>query len=737
MPGCDGLKATQLIKEALPDVKIVMLTVHDEDNRLFQAIRNGAVGYLLKSTASETLLPMLRGEAAINRAMAARILEEFGRLAKRTPPLAQEEDTPALTAREKEVLRLVAAGAMDKDIAAELSISLNTVKTHVRNILAKLHAQTDLAEDLTTLNQIVETLNRAVDVHGALNSALAQLVELMGLETAWIFVRDPAAQDHGEDAGYVLAAHCNLPSALANAGLWVGGCECQRLCNQGRLTEAYNEVRCSRLVSLSGDRRGLAVHASVPLRSGDRVLGILNLFGPDWTSFSPRALALLTNVGNQMGIALERARLFDLLGEQRVHEQAALLDLSNQLLSRLDLDDVVGYVVEEARRLLQADACALLLPGEEPGYLAFRAASGWHLDPVASQRQVSTDEGSGPGLVMRTRQPLLVEDIEASGSPDWETDWFWAEGFRGHAVVPLVVDGRSIGVLMIDTRQPRLLNEDEVRFLRLMANQAAIAIEKARLHREEIERQQLEQELTIGQQIQLGMLPKDCPVVPGWEFAAIYRAARQVGGDFYDFPELPGDPGRLGLVIADVADKGVPAALMMALSRTMVRTAAADGRSPSAALSLANELILKHSQTDLFVTAFYATLDTHSGRLTYANAGHNRPMWLQSGSGEIQELAARGIVLGILEDIELEEREIDVAPGDVLVFYTDGVTEAMNTDGQQFGRERLRAAVAGNPGASAQQILSAVVDAVKAFAGHAPQSDDRTLFVVKRCPVTI
>jgi len=526
------------------------------------------------------------------------------------------------------------------------------------------------------------------------------------------------------------------PPALADAGLWAGGCQCQSLCNQGRLTEAYNEVRCSRLGGASGDRRGLAVHASVPLRSGDRILGILNLFGPDCASFSPRALALLTNAGNQMGIALERARLFDLLKEQRIHEQAALLDLSNQLLSRLDLDDVMGYLVEEARRLLQADACALLLPGEEPGHLAFRAASGWYFDPVASQRQMSIDENDGPGLVMRTQQPLLAEDIEASDPAVWCTDWLRSEGFRGHAVVPLVVDGRSIGVLMINTRQPRLLNEDEVRFLRLMANQAAIAIEKARLHREEIERHRLEQELAVGQQIQLSMLPKDCPVVPGWEFAAVYQAARQVGGDFYDFFELPGEPRQLGIVIADVADKGVPAALMMALSRTIIRTIALGGRSPSSALMRANELIVNDSRSSLFVTAFYATLDTHSGRLTYANAGHNRPLWLQVRSGEIQEVTAPGIVLGVLEDIELEEREIDVAPGDLLVFYTDGVTEAMNTGGQQFDGERLRAAVAANPDASAQQILSAVVDAVRAFTGDAPQSDDLTLFVAKRCPLT-
>jgi sigma-B regulation protein RsbU (phosphoserine phosphatase) len=614
----------------------------------------------------------------------------------------------------------------------------------------------NLIEDLTTLNEIVETLNRAADVRSALDSALARLVELTGLETGWIFVKDPvvygvaetaagSAEPHrrahsGPGEGYVLAAHHNLPPALAsdNAGVWAPGCKCQRLADQDRLDAGYNEVRCSRLAETSGDRRGLAVHASAPLCSGDRILGILNVAGPDWDSFSPRTLALLTNVGNQMGIALERARLFDLLKAQRVHEQAALLDLSNQLLKRLKLDDVMGYLVEEVRYLLRADACALLLPGDEPGKLAFRAASGWRVDPVANRYQVSDDEGGGPGSVMRTQQPLLVEDIqagnEAGNAGTCGADWLRSEGFRGHTVVPLVVDGRSIGALVIDMRQPRLWDEDQVRFLRLMANQAAIAIEQARLHQEEIARERLEQELDFGQQIQLSMLPEDCPVVPGWECAAFYQAARQVGGDFYDFFELPGKPGRLGLVIADVADKGVPAALMMALSRTVVRTAAADGRSPSAALTLANELILKDSRGDLFVTAFYAALDP-SGRLTYANAGHNRPLWLRSRTGQIEELAARGIALGVLEDIELEEREIDVTPGDILMFYTDGVTEAMDADGQQFGAQRLRQVLAASPGASAPATLTAVEDALRAFTGDTPQSDDIALFVVRRRPL--
>jgi serine phosphatase RsbU (regulator of sigma subunit) len=594
--------------------------------------------------------------------------------------------------------------------------------------------ETMLVENLATLNRIAETLNRGVDVRDVLNTALAQLIELMGLESGWIFVRDPAAQDRWWGSGYVLAAHHNLPPALDLdlAGTWEGGCDCQGLCNRGMLTEAYNEVRCSRLANAMGDRRGLTVHASTPLRAGDEILGILNVAGPDWASFSPQALALLTNVGSQMGVALERARLFDMLREQRIREQATLLDRSNQLLARRGMDDLMAFLVEETKRLLRADACALLLPGDGPGLLAFRASSGWHRDPVAEGRTVPIDEHNGTGQVMLSQQPLLVEDVEAHDPAPWLPDWLGDEGFRGHAVVPLVAEGRSIGVLVLDTRQPRAPNEEDVRLLRLIANQAAIALENARLYQEEIQRRQFEHELALGRQVQLSLLPKSCPVVPGWECAAVYEPARIVAGDFYDFIELPGEPGRLGVVIADVVGKGVAAALYMALSRTMVRTAALSGRRPAQALTRANKLIRKDSRSDQFVTVLYAVLDPQSGKLVYSNAGHNRPLWLRAATGEVHELAARGIVLGIFEEVELEEQEIDVAPGDLLLFYTDGVTEATNAEGQLFGEDRLRAVIVDQAASTAEQVLQAVMGAVEAFVGDTPQSDDVTLFVLKR-----
>jgi sigma-B regulation protein RsbU (phosphoserine phosphatase) len=604
--------------------------------------------------------------------------------------------------------------------------------------LDEMTNQSDLILDLQTLNQISQTLNQATDVHAALNTSLAQLVDLMGMETGWVFVRDDAATDRWAGRGFRLAAYTNLPAALAvtNPDAWDKGCDCQSLCRDNKLTGAYNEVRCSRLGGLAGQRNGLFVHATTPLRAGDRVLGILNVAAPAWSAFTPRSLTLLSNVGSQMGIALERARLFDALQEQRIHEQATLLDLSQQLLARRDLDDLMNYLVAEVRGLLAADACALLLTGDEPDTLYFRAAAGWSGDPVARGHRVPADESTGSGQAMRTQGVVLIEDLALQQPPLWTPEWLAAEGFRAAAIVPLVADGRSIGTLVIDTRQPRLFSDVEVRLLRLMANQAALAIEKARLHHEEIQRQRIEEELAVGRNIQRSMLPAETPQLPGWQFATDFEAARHVGGDFYDYFPLPGEEGRWGLVMADVSDTGVPAALFMALSRTTIRNLALRGRSPFDVITWANRHIQEDSQSDMFLTVFYAELDTGDGRLTYANAGHNPPLLWRAAERRFELLNPTCPLLGVLPELTVEVRQTWLGPGDVLVLYTDGIVEAFDNEYAEFGRARLeqtiRAVLSDRPNAGAEDVRQVITATVNDFSGSAAQTDDKTLLIIKR-----
>ncbi len=592
--------------------------------------------------------------------------------------------------------------------------------------------------DLKTLNQIANTLNQTVDVRSALESALAQLVKLMGLETGWLFVYEPSAVERWAGPGFQLAAHVQLPPALelTSKEAWDKGCSCQSHCIRGSLNEAYNEIRCSRLAEAKGNREGLLVHASTPLMSGSRTLGILNIAAGEWSSFDERSLAVLTTVGAQIGVALERAKLHDMLREQRVQEQSALLTFSQHLLRGSSLDSLQAFIVDEARRLLNVDACALLVPdAEQQQQLYFKAAAGWRTDPVRLDRRIPADEESKVLRVM-TSQKLLVAEVPRDLSSTAFDYWAAAEDFQVLAAVPLVVDAQSIGVLVVHSRQKRQFSETDLRFLQLLANQAAIALEAARLQTERIERVRLEQEMAFGRKIQRSMIPQERPEIPGWQFATAIEAAQAVGGDFYDFFPFAGDPGIWGILIADVSGKGVPAALYMVLSRTTIRNTAQLDRDPAHVLRLTNRYIHEDSQADMFLSVFYGMLDSENGRLTYSNAGHDYPLWWRAESGRIEELREHGTIVGVLDDLQLDNHVIDLVEGDFLVLYTDGITDAINSEEIEFGSQSLKNLISetlcANSDLSAKDLVDDILEKVRAHSGNEPQFDDMTLFVIKR-----
>lgn len=329
---------------------------------------------------------------------------------------------------------------------------------------------------------------------------------------------------------------------------------------------------------------------------------------------------------------------------------------------------------------------------------------------------------------------MIVEDLQQHNPMQWSPDWIQAEKFRGHTALPLIVDERSIGVLVMNNRKPRAVEDDELRFLRLMANQAALAIENARLATLEVSQLRLEDELAVGKEIQLSLLPSSIPSEHGWEFAVRYQAARQVGGDFYDFIETAGTDHHLGFVMADVSDKGVPAALFMAMSRTTIRTMALGNRSPGETLEKANQLILKDSHSDLFLSAFYGVLDPNSGSFVFANGGHNRPLHFRSSTKDVVELASQGIILGVFDEVEIEEKEITLAPGDILLLFTDGVTEAANANGDLYGVERLRAMLGKQTGRSVEEIAESIFREIQMHVDVAPVADDITFVILRRLP---
>ena len=306
-----------------------------------------------------------------------------------------------------------------------------------------------------------------------------------------------------------------------------------------------------------------------------------------------------------------------------------------------------------------------------------------------------------------------------------------------------MVDDRPRSATATTTTECSLIRLDRAGFQDLISRSPAFAlrvmnimsVRTRRLIEEEARRQRLEEELAIGRRIQLSLLPPGCPYVPGYEFAAGYRAAREVGGDLYDFIIQPDKPNLIHLVIADVTGKGVPAALYMAVSRTLMHTYALDGNSPSQALQRANQFIRQDKTSPLFLSAFYAVLDTDIHCLTYASAGHNPPIWLQHSTGDIELLRARGIVLGAFDSFIPEEQLCFLQPGDYVVFFTDGITEARNLGGDFLDDEGLEGIIASRPWNSAEELLTAIISAVEEFAAGAPQADDFTVVVMRRKPL--
>lgn len=467
---------------------------------------------------------------------------------------------------------------------------------------------------------------------------------------------------------------------------------------------------------------------AVPMRFGDRLIGVLDIQSSDVWRFHATDVFVIQTLADQVSLALERARAFS---AQR--EEAWRLNVLLQAAEELGRADTLGNLLNTAvklpLRLLDCRRCVYLTWDRQKQLYVAAAAAG--LTPHEEELLISTPFPAHivPHAHHTSATVMLRELPESYGTA--------LAPFYGKHVLILVARGRSSvpGILLADYDIPeRSFGDREQTLFTGLAAQIGTAIENTLLEQEADNAARLEEELRVAREIQTSLLPARAPILPGWDTMAHWRAARVIGGDFYDYWPLKSNDGHplFGFVIADVSDKGMAAALFMALSRSLVRAAALDGTDPATALERANRWITRDSESGMFVTVFYGILNTATGALRYTCAGHNPPI-LVHADGSHRELSTPGIALGVLEEISLTSREVVLQVGDVLTCYTDGVTESFDHANQQYGTERLCDVIIAQRHQHAQRIIQAIADDVSTFS-EGRIYDDVTMMLIKRTP---
>lgn len=428
----------------------------------------------------------------------------------------------------------------------------------------------------------------------------------------------------------------------------------------------------------------------------------------------------------------------------RLGERASLLyELGCAFAERQELDELVPLVMAKCRDVLNAEGAAVLLLDVQRNELYFPYVAEEDATAAAQLRELRFPADRGiAGAVLQGCRSIRVDDAASDPRFYGGVDRHTRLTTRALISVPLRSRLGAIGVIQVlNPVSGGCFTGDDLAFLEALAGSVSVAIENARFYaqlREQVaaleravhehhELLTIRRELDIAHSIQQSILPRTFPPYPqrrDFELFAEMIPAQEVGGDFYDFFLI--DNQRLGLVIGDVSGKGVPAALFMAVTRTLLKSTALAGLPPSACLQRVNSLLCLENASEMFVTLFYGILDTGTGTLAYSNGGHNPPYLLRA-DGSAEALAGTGdMVLGALENRAYRERNAILASGDSIFLYTDGVTEAMNAAGTLYSDQRLAALLSHTNGAPPEQLIRSVVDSVRQYSGETPQSDDIT-----------
>jgi sigma-B regulation protein RsbU (phosphoserine phosphatase) len=410
-----------------------------------------------------------------------------------------------------------------------------------------------------------------------------------------------------------------------------------------------------------------------------------------------------------------------------------LLDITQKISRSLDLQEVLHLVMDTLGSLVPYDAAGIYvlrcyntnkaaLPKEKDSTTFHaEAVRGYDIDDLTDLK-LKMGEGI-IGHVAATGQPVI--------SPDVRNDTRYVNArpeTQSEMVAPIISNDEVIGVFDLESDQLNAYTEDDLQVLLLLAAQVAIIIEKVMLHQQLIEKKRLEGQLEVARQVQLELLPASDPKLEGFDICAYNYPTEEVSGDYYDWVRIYED--QIGVVIADVSGKGVPAALLMAFLRASLRAATHIGYSPHISMAKVNYLLWESIERNQFVTAFYGVLDASNKTLAYSNAGHNPPL-LMDADGTARFIERGGLPLGMFRDTRYYEYYLSLEEGQILVLYTDGVTEATNESDQEYQRERLERCVRAGRHLSARELIDFIYDDMLDWTGGRGATDDITFFIIK------
>jgi len=562
-------------------------------------------------------------------------------------------------------------------------------------------------KDLSLLNQVSEAMSSTLDMEVLLDIALEQSLAAVGADGGSLML---ISEDTGKLE--IVAARGLAKKLVETTSQDIGNSIAGWVAAHGEsvlVTDAHRDSR----FSMPFFRDTITSSASVPLKIQRSVIGVLNVntVKPD-RIFDERDLELLATVCNQMAVAIENARLYARVN-RRTQELASLLRISKTVTSTLNLDEVLHRLSDQMCSLFQLDVCVLLLMDEMSGRLRFGHGTG-----LKTRRKHAHYDLAAPiaARIRNSGKKVVLRDIEASDSLC--TDIARSEGLKAVVGLPLKNQGKLVAMAIGFARQARVFTKSQRSILQPLGDLGGVAVENARTYRRKYK---------IAALLQQRLVPTGMPPMEGLDLGHKFLPAREVGGDFYDF--VPLGPRSVGVIMADVAGNDVDAAEYTTMGKHVLRAYARECRSPAAVLSKTNDLICESTSAEMFISTFYGVIDLEFMTLTHANAGCEPGLLYRARDKSVTSLRADGMLLGIACGVSFDERRIELEPGDVLVLFTDGLTEAAASN-RRFGSQQVMDTIAASAHLGAQMIADHIHDALIEFV-HGRVADDVAMVVLK------